>query len=86
MKCIIPRNKPKSLIICIVAGVVGLFVAGPAVYAGTLLGCQPQVLFGRFLLMACAGIFALMWSVFMAGSVTGKYEELEAKDWNHQKW
>lgn len=86
MKSIIPRNKPKSLVLCIIAGAVGLFVAGPAVYAGTLFGCQLQAVLGRFLLAACAGTFAFMWSLFMAGSVTGKYEKLEAQDWTHQKW
>lgn len=84
MKTFIPRNKPRSLIISVIAGLTGLFVAIPLLYTGAVLKWESQI--GSFLLFACELIFATMWAVFVIGSVKGKYKKIEDKEWSRQIW
>lgn len=86
MKSLIPRGKPKSLVISVTAGLIGLLVAGPSVYAGKILNWHYHTLLGGYLLIFCEVTFAYMWIVFMVGKLAGKYERIEEREWSQQVW
>lgn len=86
MRPLIPRDRPKSFVISVIAGCVGILIAAPAVYAGRFLKLHYVALFGGYLLLTCQVIFAVMWIIFMIGKLTGRYDRVTEKEWRQQLW
>jgi len=85
-KTFIPRNKPKSWIIGILAGLFGLLVAGPSLFVGYFFRWQLLQYLGKALFVGCWVTFALMWLLFMTRSLRGKYKKMSEKEWQNQVW
>ena len=82
----IPRDKPKLWCLGIISALVGLFIAGPIMFAGAYFKIGAIKTFGASIFVACVALFFLMWLVFMAGLARGKYKSLEDRDWKDQVW
>ncbi len=85
-KPFIPRDKPKSWIIAILAGLCGLLIASPLIFMGYFLHWQFMQRFGTFFFIICWVMFALMWCVFMVENFRGKYKSIGEQDWRNQVW
>jgi hypothetical protein len=85
-KPFIPRDKPKSFVIAIIAGLIGGLIGGPVMFGGHFLGISGIIIFGKILFMACWLVAASTGIFFAFGLITGKYKNIEDKDWNHQLW
>lgn len=85
-KPFIPRNKPKSWVIFVLAGLCGLLVAGPLMFGGHYLGENEIVTLGKALFFLAWGVAVIMWFIFAAGLVTGKYKNISEKNWHEQLW
>ncbi|MDD2274139.1 MAG: hypothetical protein PHP95_05585 [Desulfuromonadaceae bacterium] len=86
MKPFIPRDKPKSWIIGILAGLTGLLIAGPLLFVGYFFRLQLLQYLGRTLFVVCWLTFALMWLLVIAQSLRGKYKKMSEKEWRDQVW
>lgn len=86
MKPFIPRDKPKSWIIGILAGLTGLLIAGTLLFVGYFFRLQLLQYLGRTLFVVSWITFALMWLLFIAQSLRGKYKKMSEKEWRDQVW
>ncbi len=82
----IPRNKPKSWVLMILAVLTGLFVAAPIMLAGHYLHLGFIKGLGTFLFGFCVITFFLMWGIGLVKALTGKYRCIEERDWKDQTW
>ena len=80
-----PRDKPRTWIIGVCAGLSGMTI-GLVGLAFGLLGIRSIQLAALPLFGMCWTVFALSWIVFAFRLMTGNYKNLEAKDWNEQVW
>jgi hypothetical protein len=82
----IPRDKPKSWVLGILALLAGLFVAVPIVLAGHYLHLGFIKGLGTFLFAFCAITFFCMWVIGLVKALTGRYRRIEERDWKDQTW
>ena len=82
----IPRDKPKSWVIFICAGLIGLLGFGPIAFLGAAYEITAAYYLGISGFALCWAVGALTWFVFMAGLLTGKYRNLPARSWSEQVW
>jgi hypothetical protein len=84
-KPFIPRDKPKSWVVGILAGLVGLCVGFVAV-AAVMLGLNwlKQIAVAVFFL--CGLVFGVTWLVFISGLLSGRYRNIQEKQWKEQLW
>jgi hypothetical protein len=85
-KPFIPRDKPKSFILAIIAGLTGLLVAGPLMFAEYFWGLKMLAYIGKLLFVFSWTVGMVMGIVFASGLITGRYRNIEEKDWTHQIW
>jgi hypothetical protein len=85
-KPFIPRNKPKSWVIGVLAGLSGLLFAAPVLVVGSYFGFHFLYYIGKFLFLTCWFIFALMWVLGFVQLIRGKYRNIGEKDWEDQVW
>jgi len=84
-RAFIPKDKPKSWVIFVLATLIGLGVG----LIGALLmwGGFPTLAYAAMaLFVACWLVAASAWVVFAVGSVSGAYKNLSPKPWSEQKW
>jgi hypothetical protein len=81
-----PRNKPKSWVVAISAGLIALLVAGPLMLLGKLLAWSWLFGSGVTLFMLCWATFVLMWLVGVVGLLSGRYRQMIERDWDEQVW
>jgi hypothetical protein len=82
----IPRDRPKSFIIGIIAGLTALLIGGPLLVGGKLLEVGVLLYLGYIIFIACWAVAAIMWVVFGSGLITGRYKNIKAGDWKDQVW
>jgi len=82
----IPRDKPKSWVLGIVAGLFGLLVAGPAMILGGIFELTIIMNLGITLFVASWSVAAVSWVIFMVGLTTGMYSDIQEQEWNKQIW
>ena len=85
-KPFIPRDKPKSWIIFICAGLIGLLVAGPIAIGGSILEIRLLGMIGVFLFFLCWAAMAVMFVVGFISKIFGHWKDLQEKDWKDQVW
>lgn len=81
----IPRDKPRSWVVGVLAGLSGL-AAGLVAFVGAWLGFAVVKFVGIVLFVACWLAFAGAWLVFMIGLVSGRYAKVEPREWSDQVW
>ena len=64
-----PRNKPKSWVVMISAGLLSLLVFGPIGFLGAAVDFVPLYVLGVAGFLVCCATFAVMWFVFGATTV-----------------
>jgi hypothetical protein len=84
-KPFIPRDKPKSWVVGIIAGLSGLGVG--------LIGFVAAGAEIRWLYQIAAALFLVCWAIaavsivtFLIGCLQGRYSRLEARPWREQVW
>jgi hypothetical protein len=80
----IPRDKPKSFVIFVSAGLVALLVCGPIAFLGAYFEFEPLRYLGFIGAFSCAAAMFVSWPVFMFGLLTGKYRELPQREWTER--
>jgi hypothetical protein len=81
----IPRDKPRSFVVAVLAG-LGALAAGGTTFLGHYLGSAILFQGGRFLLYLCVLVALPMMAVCLVRSWFGHYEKIEEKSWNDQAW
>ncbi len=85
-KSFIPRDKPKSWVLGILAGLIALVVASPIMFLGAYFKYSIIKNLGITLFVACWGTFAISWLIFFIGMLGGKYKNIQEQDWSEQLW
>ncbi len=85
-KSFIPQNKPKSWVVGVVAILIALLLASPIAVIGAVYKIEIIKSIGTVIFLACWGVAAIMWFVFIFGLLTGKYRNIELKEWSQQSW
>lgn len=82
----IPDDKPKSWVVFTLAGLIGVVIFGPLMFAGDYFGSKVlyNLAFGGFLIcwMAACGAGILL----TVGKAQGKYANVEKLPWDKQVW
>ena len=85
-KSFIPRNVPKSWVICILLGMFFLFIDLPIILLGVYLKLEIMITIGKMLFFIIL-FSGFPWAViFFAHHIVGAYENIEEKDWKDQVW
>ena len=85
-KPFIPRDKPKSWVIGVLAGLSGLLIAGPILLVASYFRWRLLYYLGAFIFVICWLTFAVMWFVGLAQRLGEKYRQISEKDWRDQVW
>ena len=85
-KDFIPKNKPKSWVVGICAGLLGMLVFGPLGFLAAALEFRPLSYLAIVGFIVCWCAFAAMWLVFAVKFLSGRYRDLPARDWKEQVW
>jgi len=85
-KPFIPRDKPKSWVVFICAGLLAVLVFGPLLFLAKFVDSGALFSVGAAGLFVCGGSMILSWPVFMIGLLMGKYKNLPEKEWKDQVW
>jgi hypothetical protein len=81
-----PKDKPKSWVIGISSGLIGLLVAGPTMFLGIYIDVNLIKVLGTIMFVLCWAAFAITWVVYALGLLSGKYRDLQEKEWSEQVW
>lgn len=84
-KPFIPRDKPKSWVVGICAGLIGMAI-GLVGFLFSWLGIKiiKDIAIGLFI--TCWATFAISWLVFIFRLISGRYSNLQPKPWSEQIW
>ena len=82
----IPRDKPKSWVLFICAGLIALLIFGPIIGLGIFIDANWLRQLGMLGFFVCWCVGALTGVVLMVGNLSGRYRDLQAKDWKDQVW
>ena len=79
-----PRKAPKSFVVIISAGLVGLLCAGPLIFGAYFLGLKALLILGQLIFALCWVIAAAHGIIFAFGLITGRYRDMQESDWKEQ--
>ncbi len=82
----IPRDKPKSWIVFIIAALVALFFGGPILFISTIYDLSFALKLGIIIFASACTVGIVMWCVFAVGMLRGKYGSLDERPWSEQVW
>jgi hypothetical protein len=82
----VPRNKPKSWVLGILSGLIGLLAASPIMFIGAYFEFKFIKSFGMGLFFICWFTFAFSWLIFVIGLLGGKYRNIQEQEWGKQLW
>lgn len=82
----IPRDKPKSFVVFICAGLLGLLIFGPIAFLGGLREISAIYYLGAGGFVVCWTVMAINMLVFFVGLIGGKYRDLQPRAWKEQVW
>jgi hypothetical protein len=85
-KPFIPRDKPKSWVLFICAGLIGLLAFGPVIGLGIYLETNWLRRMGVAGFFVCWCVMAVSGVISVVGGLSGRYRNLEPKDWKDQVW
>ena len=80
-----PDDKPRSWVVAISAGLLGLLFG--LIAFGAAWADMPAIktLF-FFAFAACWAIFAMCWVIFIVGHLSGRYRSIQPRPWREQVW
>ena len=81
----LPENKPRSWVIGVSAGLLGLFF-GLLAFAAAWFELQTLKSLLLVLFAACWVVFAASWLVFAAKLASGRYASVQSRPWREQVW
>lgn len=81
----IPRDKPRSWVVGVLAALSGLG-AGLIAFSAAVLGIKMIKFIAIIIFVVCWATFAISWVVFVSGLISGRYTNLVARDWRDQVW
>ena len=81
----IPKDKPKSWVVGLLAGLAGIAV-GLVAFAAAWAGIIWLKSISTFLFVLCWLAFAVSWFVFISGLLTNRYDNMQPKEWDDQLW
>ena len=84
-KPFIPRDKPRSWVVFICSGLLGMAV-GVVGFGFAWLGIKIIQAIAIALFILCWVICAISWLVFIFSLVSGRYSNLQPKSWSEQVW
>jgi len=84
-KPFIPKDKPKSWVLFILAGLIGLAV-GLVGFAAAWAGINWLKGAAIFIFVLCWIVSAATWLVFIFGLLTGRYKNIQPREWSKQLW
>jgi hypothetical protein len=82
----IPRNKPKSWVVSVIACLSCLLVGAPLIFLGSAIGWDWMVRVGFIIVVLSVVTTFGTTTVFLGGMATGKYKALEPRKWREQLW
>lgn len=82
----IPRDKPKSWVLFVCAGLSALLVFAPIIGLGILVEAHWVRLLGIVGFVMCWYVMAVAGVIAAVGSFSGRYRDLSTKDWKDQIW
>jgi len=81
----LPRDKPRSWVVGVCAGLIGMAV-GLVGFFFAWLGIKPVQAVAVFLFAICWLTFAASWLFFVLRLISGRYRNLQPKEWQQQIW
>lgn len=73
-------------VVAIICGLIGVLVAGPLAIAGIAFEVGALKDVGTVLFWGCWIVAIPMGAVFLSKTITGRYKNIEARDWSEQVW
>jgi hypothetical protein len=85
-KPFIPRDKPKSWVVAMLAGICNMLFSGPMMLLGAIFKIQIIKSIGITLFLAGCITFVVMLLIFQVNNLNGVYKNLKEDDWSNQLW
>ncbi len=85
-KPFIPRDKPKSWVVLLIAILVALLIGAPVLFLGAVFDLAFLHAVGRVIFYGAWATGAVMACVFVFGVVRGKYGDIRELPWSEQEW
>ncbi len=85
-KPFIPKDKPKSWVMLIMAILVALLIAAPILVVSAIFDVAFLYAIGRLIFVGAWAIGAVMVCIFLFGVITGKYGDVREAPWSEQVW
>ena len=82
----IPRDKPKSWIIAICAGLLALLGFGPLLFISAYFEVRWLLTLASIGFSACVLAVFAMWAIFIPRLLAGHYRRIEQRSWADQLW
>ena len=82
----LPRDKPKSWVVTIICGLIGVLVAGPLAVIGNVLQIEGLALAGTWIFWGSWLTAAPVSLFYICRLSTGHYKDIENRDWGDQVW
>jgi uncharacterized membrane protein YGL010W len=80
-----PDDKPRSWVIAISAGLLGLLL-GSIAFGAAWAGLQVIKTLSLAAFVACWATFAICWAIFFVGQLSGRYRNMRPRPWREQVW
>jgi hypothetical protein len=77
----IPRKAPKSFVIAIIAGMVGVLFTGPLMLVAFYVGLKAIFLLGQLIFALCCALGVACGFFFISGLMTGRYRNIQERNW-----
>ena len=85
-KPFIPRDKPKSYVLCALSSLVMLFIATPLAALGIYNEITVLLWTGAIVFCMAWVTFVIMMFVHTSNSDKGNYDNIKEKKWSEQVW
>ena len=85
-KPFIPKDKPKSWVMLIMAILVALLIAAPILLVSAIFDLAFLYTIGRLIFLGAWAMGAVMVCIFLFGVITGKYGDVREVPWSEQVW
>ena len=85
-KPFIPRDKPKSWVVLIIAILVGLLIGTPILFVSAIYDLSVLHSIGTTIFVGAWMTGVIMACVFVIGILRGKYGDIQDLPWSEQVW
>ncbi len=85
-KPFIPRDKPKSWVVLLIAILIGLLIGGPILFVSAIYDLLFLRAIGMIIFVGAWTTGVVMACVFVFGILRGKYGDIRDLPWSEQVW